>query len=85
MKMKEFWFGEKHWILRNEIFDWCEQNFGPYGDDGTGLKRWIFYSDGDVARGQSQRDMRIHLFLNDADAIWFKLKWDGVSDTSQTN
>lgn len=74
--MRELWYDEKHWNQRNEIFDWCEQNFGPYGDDGTGNKRWIFYSDGDVPRGQLQLDKRLHLFLNDADYEWFVLRWE---------
>ena len=72
--MIELWYGKKQWDQRNEIFDWCEQNFGPYGPDSNGIKRWVFYFDGEPQ--PYLIDTRIHLFLNEEDAIWFKLKWE---------
>lgn len=74
--MKELWYGKKHYDQRNEIYDWCEQNFGPYGPDSNGNKRWIFYCDGEAEFPNWQIDTRLHIYLNDADAIWFKLKWE---------
>lgn len=63
--MTEIWLGESDWNQREEIFDWCERNFGLHG---TG--RWRFWSDYD-----SLQERCIRLMLEGADLTAFMLRW----------
>ena len=71
-------FNHDGWLRRVEVFDWCEEVFGPYDYSGSGV--WKFYSDYESNPDIMPRRMILELY-DENFASMFLLRWGELKFT----